>query len=323
MKRIKLQNTDLEVTRACMGTMTFGAQADRREAQRMVHRCLEAGINFFDTANAYSQGEAERILGGALGARRADVVLASKAWGEMGDPVEYRGLSRAALTRALDDSLRRLGTDYLDIYYLHRPDYDTPIEESLETVESMRQAGKIRHAATSNYSAWQICEMHWLCEKQGYAKPCIAQPMYNLLARGIEQEYLACTDRLGISNVYYNPLAGGLLTGKHHAAEAPAPGTRFDVQRNYMNRYWHEATFDAVCQLTAIASAAGMRTAELALTWLLSRRETDCLILGASQDVQLEENLKAIEQPPPPSDALAACDAIWDALKGPVPVYNR
>ena len=193
-----------------MGTMTFGSQADRGESRRIVDRCLDAGINFFDTANVYNQGKSEQLLGEALGSRRKDVILASKVRGVMKVPTEHSGLSREAIRCALEASLERLQTDYLDIYYLHLPDYDTPIEESLAAIDELKREGKIRYPATSNYSAWQMCEMFTICEREGYAKPRIAQPMYNLAARGIEQEYIAFTKNYGISNIVYNPLAGGL-----------------------------------------------------------------------------------------------------------------
>ncbi len=171
-----------------MGTMTFGSQVDESESRRMVDLCLDVGINFFDTANVYNQGRSEEILGAALGPKRKQVVLASKVRGRMKQEPSYGGLSRPAIRRGIDESLARLGTDYLDIYYLHLPDYETPIEETFEPLEELRQEGKIRYTATSNYSAWQLCEIFWLCEKNGYQPPRISQPMYNILTRGIEQD---------------------------------------------------------------------------------------------------------------------------------------
>ncbi len=177
--------------------------------------CLDAGINFFDTANVYNRGAAETILGKALKGRRDKVVLASKVRGKMGDAPDDEGLSRAAIRKAIDASLMRLGTDYLDLYYLHQPDYAVPIEETLDTMQELVRAGKVRFPAVSNYAAWQVCEILWICEKRGYQPYFISQPMYNLLARGIEKEYLPFCQRFGVAVVPYNPLAGGLLTGKH------------------------------------------------------------------------------------------------------------
>lgn len=322
MERRKLANTRLDVSRACMGTMTFGSQTDVDTAAAMVDLCFGRGIDFFDTANVYNQGLSEEILGEVLGDRRAEIVLASKVCNPMGNPVEYTGLARDAIRRGIDDSLRRLGTDYLDIYYLHLPDYDTPIEESLATLEELRVEGLIHYPATSNYSAWQMAEMFSVCEREGWAKPWIAQPMYNLAARGIEQEYLAFTKRYGISNVVYNPLAGGLLTGKQ-SPEAPLPGTRFDDNRMYLDRFWHDEYFRAVADVETIARDAELTPVQLALGWLRAQEGADCIILGASRMEHLEENLAAFDAPPLDAEVLAACDGVWARLRGPTPAYNR
>ncbi len=323
METVRLSDTNLEVSRACMGTMTFGSQADVEESRRMVDCCLDAGVNFFDTANVYNQGRSEEILGEVLGARRADIVLASKVRGRMEGPPAYGGLSRKAIRRGIEESLRRLGTDYLDIYYLHQPDQDVPVEETLQVIEELRQEGKIRYPAVSNYSAWQMCEIHWLCEKNSYEPPWIAQPMYNLTARGIEQEYLAFTERRGISNVCYNPLAGGLLTGKQKRGQAPLPGTRFDGNKMYLGRYWHDQYFDAVDELGRIAQEAGLSLVQLAIRWLTQQKGADCIILGASRLEQLEENLRALDAPALEAGQLEACDQAWQHLRGPTPIYNR
>ncbi len=305
-----------------MGTMTFGSQADLETARTMVDMCLDRGIDFFDTANVYNQGVSEEILGEVLGDHRKEIVLASKVQGAMGEPTQYAGLSRNAIRKAIEASLRRLDTDYVDIYYLHMPDPETPIEESLAALEELRVDGLIRYPATSNYSAWQMCEMFGICEREGWPKPWIAQPMYNLAARGIEQEYLAFTEHNQISNVVYNPLAGGLLTGKQRST-APLPGTRFDGNQMYLDRFWHDQYFEAVAEVESIARDAGLTPVELALTWLKRQERAHCIILGASRVSQLEENLAAFEIPPLADDVLAACDRVWQRLRGPTPDYNR
>src|SRR5579872_7325651 len=189
----KLNRTDLNISRLCFGTMTFGKPADQAISTHMVDQCIEAGINFFDTANMYQLGVAESMLGEALKGRRKNQILASKVRFKMGEGPDEAGLSKPAILRAIDDSLRRLQTDYLDIYYLHFPDYAVPIEETLETLELLVKQGKIRYPATSNYAAWQQSEMLWIAEKRNYRPAVIAQPMYNLIARGIEQEWLPMT----------------------------------------------------------------------------------------------------------------------------------
>lgn len=302
--------------------MTFGGQTDELTAARIIDYCLDAGINFFDTANVYNQGASERILGRILKGRRNRIVLASKVRGKMGEAPEESGLSRAAMLRAIDDSLKRLGTDYLDLYYLHQPDYAAPLEETLATMDELVKAGKVLYPATSNHSGWQVVRMLWMAEKCGYQPAWLTQPMYNLLARGIEQEYLPMCREFGVSTIVYNPLAGGLLTGKHNR-EAPLAGTRFDNNQMYLDRYWHPACFDAVAQLRQIAENAGRSLASLSLNWLLHHTQTDCVILGASRLEQLEENLKALADGPLPREALEACDRVWDGLRGVTPKYNR
>ena len=319
----KLARTDLQVSPVCLGTMTFGAQTLESDAHRMVGMCLDAGVNLFDTANVYNQGRSEEILGKVLGSRRSQVLVASKVRGNMRGPSEYGGLSREAIHRAIHDSLQRLGTDYLDLYYLHMPDDETPAEETLETMEGLRKEGKIRHICVSNYSAWQICEMHSICERNGWQKPWISQPMYNLIARGIEQEYLPFTRRYGISNICYNPLAGGLLTGKQSPDGGPLAGTRFDGNEVYLKRYWHPGNFESVRELGQIAKEAGLTLVQLSLAWLLNKKDVHSVLLGASRPEQLQETLQAVEAPPLDAATLEACDRVWSALRGPAPVYNR
>ncbi len=322
MQTTTLRNTGLTVSRICLGTMTFGGQADKNEAARILGRALEAGVNFLDTANVYANGRSEVILGDVLKGRRHDVSLASKVGIKAGDGPDEKGLSRRAILRAVEQSLQRLRTDYLDVYYFHTPDYSTPIEESLETMEQLVREGKVRYPASSNFSSWQVCRMLWLAEKNGFASARITQPMYNLLARGIEQEYLPMARELGVSTVVYNPLAGGLLTGKHRAAE-PLAGTRFDKNQLYLDRYWHEACHAAVEQLNGIAQRAGRSLIGLSLNWLLHHTPADCLILGASRLEQLDENLRALEEGRLPEDVVKGCDAVWAELRGVTPKYNR
>jgi aryl-alcohol dehydrogenase-like predicted oxidoreductase len=318
----KLNRTDLNVSRLCFGTMTFGKPADQQTSTRMVDQCIEAGINFFDTANMYQLGIAESMLGEALKDKRKGVILASKVRFKMGEGADESGLSRRAILHAIEDSLKRLKTDYLDVYYLHFPDYAVPIEETLGTLELLVKQGKIRYPATSNYAGWQQCEMLWIADKKNYQPTVITQPMYNLLARGIEQEYLPMTKHFGLSNIVYNPLAGGLLTGKHQL-QAVTPGTRFDKNQQYQDRYWHPQDFAAVEKLGAIAQRAGRSLVSLALNWLLHHTASDCVILGASRPEQLAENLAACEEGALPDETVRACDEVWKELRGPIPVYNR
>src|SRR5262245_9843970 len=184
-----LRRTDLSVSRACFGTMTFGGQADEPAAARIIDLCFDRGVNFFDTANVYTEGRSETILGNVLKGRRNRCILASKAGNKTNDAPGIPPLSRKALLASIDASLRRLQTDYLDIYYLHLPDYQTPIEETLAAIDEIVRAGKARYPATSNFAAWQVMQSLSIAEQNGYQPAQISQPMYSLLARGIEQEY--------------------------------------------------------------------------------------------------------------------------------------
>jgi aryl-alcohol dehydrogenase-like predicted oxidoreductase len=318
-----LSTTGLKVSRLCLGTLTFGLQASEAEALRMVDRSLEAGINFLDTANVYNKGLSESILAKALAGRRQKVILASKAGLKAGEGPDESGLSRAALHKALESSLRRLATDYLDLYYLHLPDYNTPIEETLAALDELVRAGKVRYAAVSNFAAWQICEMHAIAAQNGFQPPRVSQPMYNVLARAIEDEYLPFCKRFQVAVVTYNPLAGGLLSGKQSRERGPIPGTRFDGNRIYLDRYWHDDYFAAVGELVGIARDAGKTPVELALQWVLGRPQVDAIVVGASNLAQLEQNLAASQRAPLDESLLARCDEVWKRFRGSAPKYNR
>jgi len=323
MEKRTLPHTELTVSRACFGTMTFGGQTDATDAARMIDLCLDRGVNFFDTANAYTNGQSETILGEILKGRRESVVLASKVGVKTGQPANVPPLSRISIQQNLDNSLRRLQTDYLDLYYLHMPDYETPLEESLEAMDKAVRAGKVRYPAISNHSGWQHCRALWISEKHEYKGPYVSQPMYNLLARGIEQEYLAFCRAFGVSTVVYNPLAGGLLTGKQKR-ERPAAGTRFDNNQMYLDRYWHPAYFDAVDVLTELSARIGRSMVDIALNWLLFHTQTDCVILGASKLGQLEEALDVFGKAPlPDQQTLETINQVWRNLRGVTPQYNR
>jgi aryl-alcohol dehydrogenase-like predicted oxidoreductase len=317
-----LTGTELNVSRACFGAMTFGGQVDEVPAARMVEVCLERGINFFDTANVYQRGLSEELLGKALQGKREKVVLASKVRGKMGEAADQNGLSKAAITRAVEESLKRLQTDYLDIYYLHQPDYDVPIEETLEAMQGLVKSGKVRYPASSNYASWQVGQMRYLAGEKNYRPVLIAQQMYNLLARGLEQEFIPMAKELDVSLIAYNPLAGGLLTGKHDVASV-TPGTRFDKNSMYQDRYWRGENFHAVERLQSIAEKSRRSLISLSLNWLMHHTPVDCVILGASKIEQLEQNLNALNEGPLPAEVVEGCNEVWRDLRGPTPVYNR
>jgi len=300
--------------------MTFGSQVSENEAQDIVDHCLDAGVNFFDTANVYNKGKSEEILGKVLGKRRSEVVVASKVRGDMGD---YSGLAPNAIRRGLEDTLRRLGTDYLDVYYLHQPDYQVPIEETLAVMEECRREGKIRFVGHSNYSSWQAMEILALSREQGWQSPRIAQPMLNLIARGLEQEFIPFAKAHDVSMVVYNPLAGGLLTGKQSLQSGPSKGSRFDGNQYYIDRYWNPHAFEAVSELNEASNAAGRSLLETSFRWLLDQEVVASVLVGASSSQQLEANLDACETAPLSEELNTACDKVWAKLRGSVPAYNR
>jgi len=318
MDKRTLSGTQLTVSRACFGTMTFGSQTDASAAAYMVDVCLDRGINFLDTARNYNDGGSEQLLGQVLGARRKDVVVASKVGMKAG---KYpAGLTRDLILTAIEATLRRLKTDYLDLYYLHMPDWQTPVEESLAAMDRLVQEGKVRYVATSNYPSWKLSRMLYMMEQEGRRPPRIAQQLYNLISRRLEDEFVPFAREVGVSIIAYNPLAGGLLTGKHKS-NAPVPGTRFDGNRVYLDRYWYPATLEAVLRLGIIASAAGRSMVSLALNWLLHHTPVDCILFGASRLEQLQENLRALDEGPLDATAVAACDEVWRGLYGPSPKY--
>lgn len=318
------EGTDLSVSRLVLGTMTFGGQVDAATATAMVARCRDAGVTMFDTANSYNAGVSEEMLGAAVRPFRNEVLLASKVFNPTGDGADDRGLSRAAVDKALDATLRRLGTDHLDLYYLHAPDRSVPLEETLASMADAVAAGKVRFVGMSNYAAWQLAEARCLAQRHGWPPVHVSQPMYNLLARRVEDEYAEFSERYRMHDIVYNPLAGGLLTGKHTDPGRPQPG-RFgsELGEMYRGRYWNAVQFEAVAALREIAEQAGLTLVELAFRWLLGRPLVDAVLLGASSLEQLEANLAAADGPPLTSDVLAACDDVWVRLRGAAPAYNR
>jgi len=291
-----------------LGTMTFGKQADEAESRRIVDAAFASGITHFDTANVYNAGVSEEILGRCLRGRTG-FTIASKVGSKTSDPKE--GLGRDHILRSCDASLKRLGLERLDLYYLHQPDYGVHIEETLSAMESLVKAGKVGRVGASNYAAWQLMQM--------IETVSVVQPMYNLLARDIEREFLPMVRAYPLEVLVYNPLAGGLLTGKHRPGD-PAKGTRFDGNAMYQKRYWNEVMFRAVAEYGHVANAADRSILSLALQWV--KAQGVGMLLGATRAEQLQESMRAIEGT---LDAatLKACDEVYARLAGPIPKYNR
>lgn len=314
--------TGLRVSRLGLGTMTFGDQVGEDEAKRMVRLALDQGVDFFDTANVYTKGRSEEMLGRVLSGRRDEVLLASKV-GIPVDEQDRRPLSSEAVRRGIEGSLRRLGTDHLDLYYLHQPDRGTAFDETLGAMQELLQEGLVRHIGVSNFAAWQIAELRCAATSTArYPLVEVAQQPYNLLSRNLEREYVDFARHAGVATVAYNPLAGGLLTGKHRGARTPGDSGRF-ASKMYRERYWRDEQLAAVDALWEVAAAAGMDLLQLALRWLLGRDTTSVVLLGASRYDHLEQNLRAAAEEPLPADVLAACDRVWERLQGAAPSYNR
>ncbi|MFD8968332.1 aldo/keto reductase [Streptomyces sp. NPDC059568] len=322
---IDLPSLPVPLSRLVLGTMTFGDTVDRAGAAAMVDTALDAGITGIDTANGYAGGESERILAELLPGRRDRIVLATKAGIPHPDQGGHAPLSAAGMRAALEGSLKRLGTDHVDLFYLHQPDRATPLAETLSAVAAFMAEGKILALGVSNHAAWQIAELVRVAGETGAPRPVVAQQLHNLLARRLEEEYVEYAAVTGLRTMVYNPLGGGLLTGRHTFEQTPGSG-RFGDSRlaaMYRERYWDERLFAAVGELTAIAREAGIPLTDLALRWLLGLPSTDALLLGGSRTEHLRANIAAAQAGPLPAEVTTACDEVGARLRGPMPAYNR
>lgn len=317
MEYRRVGRTGLKVSKFCLGTMTFGDQVSESDAISMMHAAMDAGLNFIDTADMYVKGRSEEIVGKGLKGRRDAVVLATKFGNPTGTQPNDKGASRKHIMQAIEASLRRLGTDYVDLYYLHLPDYTTPIEETLRALDDLVHQGKVRYPAVSNFRAFQISKALWTSDANGLARFECVQPPYNLLTRDIEYELLPLCAEEGLGVCVYNPLAGGLLTGKHDPSKPPAPGTRFandTMGEMYYNRYWNETNFKAVDRFRSVAAQAGQDMVQMAIAWILGSPNITSVIIGATSPRHIEHNLGAADIALTEEER-AACDEIWDELR--------
>ena len=295
-----LGRTGVRVSPLCLGTMMFGAwgNPDHDESIRTIHRALDAGINFLDTADVYSRGESEEIVGKALaGGRRDNVVLATKAHGTMGDDPNEQGNSRRWITREVEASLRRLGTEWIDLYQIHRPDSSCAIEETLSVLTDLVRAGKIRYFGSSTFPAHEIVEAQWASEKRGLERFVSEQPPYSLLVRGIEQDVLPVCERYGIGVIPWSPLAGGWLSGRYRKnAELPSSHRAKMLAARYdMSLPANQAKLDAADRLAALAEEAGMSLVQMALAFVLEHPAVTAAIIGPRTLEQLETQLGAAD----------------------------
>ena len=292
MKYNRLGRTGLRVSEVCMGTMTFGGVTDEDEAQKIFDRCIEKGVNFFDTANAYTGGQSERILGALIKEHRKDLVIATKVYNPQGSGPNEMGLSRKHIIQACEASLRRLDTDYIDLYQVHADDRETPLEETLSALDQLVRDGKVRYIGASNHTAWRLSDALWTSETHGLARYDCLQPLYNLVERGLDQEVLPlCRDK-GVGVIAWSPLAGGWLTGKYRG-EVPD-----DARLNDQGRPPMGATVDREQILDALinlAKGVGASPAQVALRWVMNQDGLTSAIVGARNVEQLDDNLGAAD----------------------------
>ncbi len=305
---VLLGRTGVKVSRLCFGTMSFGGDADETVSTALFNRCREAGINFFDCANVYSSGRAEEILGRLAASCRDDLVLTSKAYFPTGPDVNARGSSRRHLVRAVEASLKRLQTDRIDLFFLHRFDDLTPLDETLRAVEDLVRSGKILYAGASNFAAWQVMKALGIADKRGYSPLVCLQPMYNLVKRQAEVELLPLTQAEGLGVISYSPLGGGLLSGKYGPDFKP-PAGRLATHAMYKVRYGDDWMYQAAARFTAFAHEHGYSPAALAVAWVASHPAITAPIIGARNVAQLEESLQAMTVPMTP-DLRAALSAL-------------
>ena len=305
MEHVRLGRTGLQVSRLCLGTMTFGYQCDEPTSIAVLNAAADAGITFLDTADVYplgggldTVGRTEEIIGRWLVGRRDSVVLATKCVGRMGPQPWQQGASRRHILDAIEGSLRRLGTDYIDVYQMHSFDSNVSHDETLGALDQLVRDGKVRYVGCSNYLASQLARAIGRSETLGLARFDSVQPRYNLLYRNCERElFPLCLDD-GVGVIPYNPLAGGFLTGKHRPG-APTEGTRFTLgtaAQNYQQRYWNERDFATVEALRKVAAEAGMSLAQLAVAWCLAQPAITSPIIGASRPDQLAEPIAALDR---------------------------
>ena len=296
-----------------VGTMNFGKRTDEADSRRIVERALERGLDFFDTANVYNEGESERILGRALRGRTARI--ATKVG--IGKMTDAEGLSPARIAAAIDESLERLGTDRVELYYFHKPDHGQPLDASLRAMQQLIAQGKVGHFGASNFAAWQLLEMIQLG-----VKPRVSQLVYNLLVRQLELEYFRFAKQFSVHTTVFNPLGGGLLAGKLKRDAPLAKGSRFDKNPMYQKRYLSDRFFDLAEAFAQLANEAGRTPVELAYQWVAARPGVDSILLGPASVEQLDAALDAVAKPLP-KEIIDRADDLYRAFQGTDASYAR
>ena len=325
MKYRRMGRTGLRVSEICLGTMTFGFQTDEAEALSIMDAAIDGGVNFIDTADVYPLGSnhvgaTEEIVGTWLDDKPRDqFVIATKCFAPMGRGPNQRGASRQHILSAVDESLRRLGTDYIDLYQLHGPDPHTPAEETMRALDDLVRWGKVRYVGASNYRAWQLALALAASDQAGLTRFECDQPRYNILWRDIEADLLPLCQDQGVGIIAYNPLAGGFLTGKYQNSEDLRDDTRFtlgNAAQRYRNRYWHDIQFEQVQRLQSHFEGRGVKLTHAAIAWVLAQPGITSAIVGASRAEQIEDSLNYQEIELTEQD-FEVCDAPWYQIPRP------
>lgn len=289
-----LGRTGVQVSQLCFGTMSFGGEADAEQSAAMYKACRDAGVNFFDCADGYSRGMAETILGKLMKPERDALVITSKCFNPMADDVNARGGNRRHILRAVEASLKRLGTDRLDVLFMHRWDPDVPLEETLRTLEKLVADGKVLYLGASNWAAWQIAKALGIADKRGWPRIDVIQPMYSLVKRQAEVEIFPLARAEGLGVITYSPLGGGVLSGKYGVTTRPDAGRVIENQQ-YVKRYGEEWVFETAEKFSALARDKGAHPVSLAVAWAGAHPAVTCPIIGARSLEQLQPSLKSVE----------------------------
>jgi 1-deoxyxylulose-5-phosphate synthase len=298
MEYVRLGRTGLKVSRICLGSNMYGAPyVDDERAVRTIRHAFECGINYIDTADVYNAGRSEEVVGKAIQEDRHNFVIATKGGMPMGTGVNDKGLSRKHLVQAVEASLRRLGTDYIDLYQAHAPDPETPLEETLGTLDDLVREGKIRYIGCSNYPAWRLCRALWVSDKNNLARYESLMFEYNFSRRDVERELFPLCEEQQVAFMPFQVLMGGLLTGAYDRGKEPPTDSHLAHRhaQNAKQRYWNDAQFDRVDRLKKIAAEAGFTPTQMVLAWALSKRAVTSVIAGASKPEQAALNAKAVE----------------------------
>ena len=296
MQYRQLGRSGLKISPICLGTMMFGGPTDEATSARIVAKAREAGINFIDSADAYNGGQSEQVVGRAISNNRHNWILATKLANQIGDDPNRGGLSRRWVLQAADESLKRLGTDFIDIYYLHKEDHATPLEETVRAIGDLMRQGKIRYFGVSNYRAWRVAEICNICDRNGIDRPIVSQPYYNAMNRMPEVEHFPACGYYGLGIVPYSPLARGVLTGKYKPDTAPDKETRAGrADKRMMQTEWRPESLQLAQEIKRHAEARGITAGQFAVSWVLNSSFVSAVIAGPRTEEQWDDYLKALD----------------------------